>query len=121
MAARPIVHIEISSKDRDKTVNFFSEVFGWNALVTPGSAYALYTADNGPDVGFNPVSDDNPAGTVILYIQSADIDKDLEQIKKNGGKEILGKQLIPQTGWFAIFEDPTGNRLGLYTRLEQKF
>jgi predicted enzyme related to lactoylglutathione lyase len=26
---------------------------------------------------------------------------------------------IPETGWFALFTDPTGNQIGLYTPMER--
>ena len=32
-----------------------------------------------------------------------------------GGKRITPKSPIPGMGWFAVFEDPTGNKVGLYT------
>jgi predicted enzyme related to lactoylglutathione lyase len=34
-----------------------------------------------------------------------------------GGRVIFPKDEIPQTGWFALFQDPTGNVLGLYTSM----
>jgi len=34
-----------------------------------------------------------------------------------GGKIVLPKSEIPNTGWFGIFEDPTGNQIALYTSM----
>lgn len=77
--------------------------------------YATFTAEGGPGGGFNPVSQDAPAGTVLVYIQSADIEADLARAAKLGGKILVPKMEIPGKGWFGVFADPTGNKLALYT------
>jgi predicted enzyme related to lactoylglutathione lyase len=69
--------------------------------------------------GFNPISETYPAGTVIVYIEADDIDATLAKIEANGGKVVLPKSEIPNTGWFAFFTDPTGNQVALYKSLSQ--
>ena len=32
-----------------------------------------------------------------------------------GAKTLMPKTSIPGIGWFALFADPTGNQVGLYT------
>jgi hypothetical protein len=66
--------------------------------------------------GFPLLDENNKPGDVTVYLDSDDIEADLEKIEANGGKKILGKTEIPKVGWFAYFADPTGNRLGLFTR-----
>lgn len=119
MAGHPIVHIELSSKDRAKDSKFYSDVFGWTMQEYPEMDYTTFEATGGPGGGFNPVRADNPAGTVLVYIDSDDIDADLEKIRKHGGKVLMGKTEIPNTGWFSLFEDPTGNKMALYTSMHQ--
>lgn len=69
--------------------------------------------------GLNPVSENNPAGTVSVYIGTDDIEATLAKIEANGGKTLMPKSEIPQTGWFAFFQDPSGNNVALYTAMEQ--
>ena len=57
---------------------------------------------------------ENPAGTVIVYIQADDIPAALAKIEAHGGKTLLPQTEIPGVGWFAFFVDPTGNRMALY-------
>jgi predicted enzyme related to lactoylglutathione lyase len=54
---------------------------------------------------------------VIVNLQVADnIDSTLERIEENGGKTLKQKIKIEAEGrgYFAIFYDSEGNRLGLY-------
>lgn len=117
MSQHPIVHIEISAHDREAAAQFYSQVFGWKVNQIPEMNYATFEAEGGPGGGFNPVSPENPAGTVTVYISTDDIQATLADIVKAGGKVILPKTEIPNVGWFAFFEDPTGNRLALYTNM----
>jgi len=32
----------------------------------------------------------------------------------------MAKTEIPQTGWFGIFSDPTGNKVALFTSMPQR-
>lgn len=117
MAEHPVVHIEFSSHDLHKMTKFYSDVFGWKVEQMPEMNYATFDPGEGPGGGFNPVNEGNPQGSVIVYIGTADIPGDLAKIEKLGGKVIVPKTEIPQMGWFAIFEDLTGNRVGLYTAM----
>lgn len=113
MSQHPIVHIEFSSKDK-QTVEFYQDVFGWKITDVPEMNYTLFEDEEGRGGGFNPVSDENPAGTVLVYIQADDFEGALDKIKAKGGQVLVPKTEIPNTGWFAFFSDPTGNRVALY-------
>mgnify|MGYP006159671681 CR=1 FL=1 len=80
------------------------------ALVKPGD---VVVADEGPA--------EAPVGQVIVYIHSDDIEADLKKVEQLGGKVVHPKSEIPQTGWYAFFQDPTGNVLGLYTSMNPEF
>jgi predicted enzyme related to lactoylglutathione lyase len=110
----PIVHIEISAKDREKAAKFYDDVFGWHVEQIPEMNYATFNPGEGPGGGFNPVTKENPAGTVLVYIGTDDIEASLAEIESAGGKIVAPKMEIPGMGWFAIFQDPTGNNLALY-------
>ena len=65
--------------------------------------------------GFNPVREDNPAGTVLVYVDTDDINASLAKVEKLGGKIVTQKTEIPGIGWLGVFTDPTGNLIGLFT------
>jgi hypothetical protein len=48
-------------------------------------------------------------------VVSDDIEADLVRIKALGGTVLKEKTEIPNIGWFALFKDPTGNTLSLFT------
>ena len=114
MSNHPIVHIEISANNRKEASKFYERIFGWKITHDDQMDYSMFEYEDGRGGGFNPVSDHNPAGTVTIYIQSDDIEATLEKIEANGGKTILQKSEIPGIGWYAFFQDPTGNTLALY-------
>ncbi len=56
----------------------------------------------------------------MVYISTDDIDASLAKAESLGGKIVLPKSEIPDTGWFGFFSDPTGNVVGLYTPLQKE-
>ena len=116
MSKHPIVHVEISAKDRKESAEFYSKVFGWQMQHIDEMSYTTFgTGDEGEvGGGLNPVTDENPAGTVTVYIGADDIEATLAEIEAHGGKKVMDKMEIPGMGWFAFFQDPTGNTLALY-------
>jgi predicted enzyme related to lactoylglutathione lyase len=48
-------------------------------------------------------------------VASEDIDADLRKAESLGGTTVVPKTEIPQVGWFAIFKDPSGNKVGLFS------
>lgn len=118
MSKRNIVHVEIPAANVLAAGNFYQELFGWKITPMPEMNYTMWEAGDGDEYGgFPEVSEDNPAGQVLVYIASDDIEADLKKVEKLGGKVLHGKTEIPATGWFGIFKDPTGNVLALYTSM----
>jgi predicted enzyme related to lactoylglutathione lyase len=115
----PIVHIEFSANDREAAAQFYHEIFGWEIQHMPEMDYSTFMSDEKLGGGFNPVTEQSPAGTVTVYIQVDDFESTLAQIEANGGKTILPKTEIPGVGWFAFFADPTGNQVALYKGKDQ--
>ena len=118
MSKRNIVHVEIPAANVEGAGGFYQDLFGWKISHMPEMNYSMWEAGNGDQYGGLPqVSDDNPAGQVLIYIASDDIEADLKKVEKLGGKVLHQKTEIPGMGWFGVFQDPTGNTLGLYTSL----
>ncbi len=120
MTRRNIVHVEFSSRDLDESCAFFEQLFGWKIERLPQMNYALWQAAGGSGGGFNPLGGHTKAGDVLVYVDSDDIEADLQKAKSLGGTVIEDKQEIPGQGWFGIFKDPTGNMVALYTGLSQQ-
>jgi hypothetical protein len=118
MSKRNIVHVEIPAGNVEAAAGFYRDLFGWKTTSMPEMNYTMFETNDGDDYGGFPlVSDENPAGQVLIYIDSDDIEADLKKVEKLGGKVIHPKAEIPGMGWFGVFQDPTGNVLGLYTSM----
>jgi predicted enzyme related to lactoylglutathione lyase len=118
MSDHPIVHIEFSTQNCEATGNFYSNLFGWKVQQMPEMNYAMWEAPGGLGGGFNPVGDNNPAGTVLVYVGTDDIEASLTKAQSLGAKVLAHKTEIPNFGWFGIFLDPDGNQVALYTALK---
>jgi len=121
MSKRNIVHVEIPAANVEAAGKFYQELFGWKIEPVPDMNYTMWESEGGDAGGFPQVSDDNPAGQVTVYIHSDDIEADLKKVEQLGGKVLQPKMEIPQTGWFGVFQDPTGNVLAVYTSMDKEF
>ena len=118
MSEYPFVYVEFSAQDQEAEGKFYSDLFGWKIIQMPEMNYATIETGKYIDGGLNPVSENNPARTVLVYIGTDDIDASLAKAESLGGKIITSKTEIPGTGWYGFFSDPTGKMVGLYTALE---
>lgn len=64
---------------------------------------------NGKD--YKPSAD----GTTIYLNAGDDLQIVADKIEKNGGSVVVPKTEIPEMGFFAIFMDTEGNKLGLFS------
>jgi predicted enzyme related to lactoylglutathione lyase len=119
-----IVHVEIPAKDPKAGGKFYADLFGWNLQHDEQFDYTMFQGADGPGGGFTKVGENGAAGSptqpgdVIVYVSTDDIDATLAKAESLGGKTVTPKMEIPGVGWLAIFADPTGNRIGLYTSMQ---
>jgi hypothetical protein len=115
MSKHPIVHIEFSARNLDTSAQFYRELFGWKIEPDLQLNYATFETGEGVGGGFNPVQENFPAGSVLVYVATEDIEADLAKVEKLGGKVVVPKTEIPGIGWFGIFSDLSDNQIGLFT------
>ena len=116
MSKRNVVHVESPAANQAVSGKVYQELFGWKITPVPELDYTMWeSSDATSSGGFPSVSEGVPVGQVIVYIDSDDIDADLKKVEKLGGNVVRPKDEIPGFGWFALFRDPTGNVLALYT------
>jgi predicted enzyme related to lactoylglutathione lyase len=114
MSDHKIIHIELSAKDRKALSKFYSTVFGWETQDLDEMNYTTFKAGDGVGGGFNPVTEENPQGIVLVYIETDDITASLKEVQDAGGTILSPEMDIPNTGKFGIFRDPQGNTVGLF-------
>jgi hypothetical protein len=111
-----LVFWEFVTEDPTRTSRFLREVFGWETQSVPGLEYQLFAAPTGPGGAIAQRTGNLPR-RILNYILSTDIEEDLRKIEKAGGKVRIGKTEIPNIGWWATFEEPTGLVLALFQSL----
>jgi predicted enzyme related to lactoylglutathione lyase len=109
-----ITHIDIPVSDMARAQGFYSTLFGWEIAEPPGfEGYPMWRAPNQISGGGLA-----PRGEGFTqprsYVETDSIEQTLELVKANGGKVLMDKSPISDTSWWAIFEDPDGNHVGLY-------
>jgi predicted enzyme related to lactoylglutathione lyase len=114
MSKHPVVHFEFFSNEPEADAKFYSELFGWELQHMPEMNSAMFNPGGGPGGGLNQVTEGFPAGTLVIYIGTKDINASLANVKKMGGKTLVPRTEIPRMGYYAVFSDLTGNKVGLF-------
>ena len=116
-----ICHFEIVANDPEKAAAFYGELFGWDIKATPmgdGSTYHVISAVEGSIGGGIPEANEGikpGVGGFVPYILTEDIEAMLSKAAELGATTVAGKTQIPRIGCYALFTDPDGNLIGLYS------
>jgi predicted enzyme related to lactoylglutathione lyase len=111
-----IMWLEMVSTDIPAAAKFYGDLFGWPIVTDKQMDYTM-TAFEGDEtgVGFARVDEAQglTPGSVLVYVDVADIDATIARAQELGAPVYLDKTEIPTIGWMAIFGDPGGNRIGV--------
>ena len=110
-----VIHFEIPATDPEKTVEFFTNVFGWTFTRWGTEEYWLATTGENTAAGINGaiIKRRDPQMPVVNTIDVADIDKAMADVEANGGVIVVPKSTIPTMGHLCYFKDPDGVIHGL--------
>ncbi len=119
--ANRVIHFEVQADDIERAKKFYEDAFGWKVTMMMsadkgGMDYWGLTTGPKESPGINGGMYKRGKDKLYTYdctIMVDDIDKAIEDVKKNGGKITKEKDQIPGVGWFAGALDTEGNRLGL--------
>ena len=117
--ANPICHVEFVSANLGETSAFYEQAFGWQT--TPmGEEYSLWHPGGeamGGGFTLRKPEDVKDAQRTIAYIEVEDIEATLATIEEHGGKTVYPKTRISdEHGFFAMFTDPHGSLVGLWSK-----
>ena len=79
--------------------------------------YHMYSTDDELGGGFTKIDENTKAGEVLIHVSTDDIEATLAKAEEMGAMTAVPKTEIPGMGWFAIFVDPSGNKIGVYTSM----
>ncbi len=119
-----IAYFEIPTDDIERARKFYSKVFGWEIKNTPMPNLPDYSSVNtGKAIIQDGMAQLNMGGMmkrmfphqqITNYVQVDSVDKTLELVKHNGGKQCGERLVIPSVGIIAFLTDSEGNMLGLW-------
>jgi predicted enzyme related to lactoylglutathione lyase len=117
MVVKTVVHFEIPADDVERLSKFYKDVFGWKITKAPMPDFDYWLISTGPEgksVGGGMYKKTGPNDGPRNFIQVTEIDSVISSFKKAGGKEMMGKQEVPEIGFTFIGTDPEGNMIGLH-------
>ena len=106
-------HVELHTRDYERSVAFYKDVFGWQpetAGDAPGFRYTLLPVGDGEGAGIMDASAFLPEGVPAhwsVYFAVADVDETLLRAEKLGGTVVMPGEDTPY-GRLAVATDATG-------------
>ncbi len=115
MASDLIAHVEIPTKNLDKSNEFYHKLFGWD-FKSFGNGYQLFNTHKGFTVGLRISNEISKGDSTIFHVKVDDISTMLKTAVEAGGKVFREKTTIPAMGYYALINDLDGNTIGLYQK-----
>lgn len=109
---RRVVHFEFNSSDAASSVQFFSDVFGWNVDRWGDEDYWLLRTGDGPgiDGAVMPSRDGQPRTVTTIEVES--VDEAARRVAEAGGAIVVEKMAVRGVGWLIYCTDPGGVLFG---------
>lgn len=110
--------IDLASPDLDATVDFYSQLFGWdvpeaeNAEQTGGYRLAMLTGK--PVAGLMPQMQAGQPVAWSTYVAVTDADATAAKVKEAGGNVVAEPMDVLDLGRMAVFADPAGAFFGVW-------
>ncbi|MFD0854166.1 VOC family protein [Actinomadura adrarensis] len=113
----PVAWFDLAAADPAAARKFYAELFDWDVTVVEDMNYGLVDtgSDEGIAGGIGESDGANPAG-ITMYVAVDDADGFLRKVEDLGGTTLTQPYEIPGVGHMAVFQDPEGNRVGLWQR-----
>ncbi len=116
--ANPFGYLELHSTDASRAKRFYSELFGWKTKDIPAPKIGTYTevgTEEGPPAGLMAQQEPGARSTWLAYVTVPKLDETVVRAQKLGATVVVPRTEIPE-GAFAVLEDPTGARIGVFQK-----
>ena len=111
-----IVHFEINAENPLRAKSFYENVFDWKIEKWEGPMdYWVIEAGKENEEGINGglQKREEPNDQVFNYIKVSKVDDFKNKIEQSGGSIESPKIAVPGVGYFYMFKDTEGNKLGI--------
>lgn len=117
---------EIAGTDLDKSVSFYSNVFGWSidrrTSAEDGSSYLEFSSsgEKNPDGAIYQMGPERFGGHMppphfMTYVTVHDVDTAAQQAEDLGASVLRAPMDIPNVGRMAVLRDPTGAVFSIFS------
>lgn len=110
-----VVHFEVNADDIERAKKFYENAFGWKIEKWEGGEYWVIQAGEEGEEGINGglQKREEESDQIFNYISVSSVEDAKSKVEKNGGKIVSPKITVPGVGYFYMFEDTEGNKLGI--------
>lgn len=110
------VWCELMTTDTAGAESFYKKVVGWNPVpFAPDGSYTVFNKPGGSGVaGLMPLPTPSTPPNWMMYVGTPDVDQTAMRIAQLGGRVVKQPESIPETGRFAVVQDPFGAIFGIF-------
>jgi len=119
--ANPFTYLELHTTDASRAKTFYAELFGWKTKDTPVPGIGAYTeidTQEGPEAGLMTQQEPGGRSAWLAYIKVPKLDETVSRAQKLGATVIAPRTEVKDVGWFAVLQDPSGARIGVFEKGE---
>lgn len=109
--------VEIPANDFERAVEFYRSVLDIEMQVFDSEEEKMACFPNGEGaISYAPSFEPGKNGVLVSFNAENDLDSAIDRVKENGGTIVHPKTKIEAEGrgYFAVFIDCEGNKVGLY-------
>ncbi len=117
-----IQNFQIPVLDFDRALKFYSELLGYELQVmeTPDFKLGIFRFDQSRGTGGCIIQssglEPSKKGTIVYLHTGKNLQPFIDRVDNAGGQVFVNKtELGPGMGFYGIFDDTEGNRVGLYS------
>jgi predicted enzyme related to lactoylglutathione lyase len=114
---------ELITDNPKRAADFYHKVVGWTTQeMNAGMPYTVFSSHTGQQGGIMGKTPNMPANMPSAwspYVYVPELDAAITQVKALGGSLVLGPQVVPEMGRFAVITDPQGAFLCLWEAAQE--
>jgi len=117
--ANPFTYLELHSTDVNRVKAFYAELFGWKTKDIPAPTIGVYTeidTREGPPAGLMPQQEPGGSSAWLAYVSVPGLDETIARAQELGASVVAPRTEIKDVGWFAVLQDPSGARIGVFEK-----
>ncbi len=109
--------VDVTSPELDRTLSFYSDLFGWEAEQDPrpeAGGYTMFSKDGKVVAAGSPPQQEGMPSFWTTYLASDDVDATAGKIREAGGSLIMEPLDVFDAGRMTVAQDPTGASFGIW-------